>query len=229
MAIMGNNIIESINEVVETVLEFPASYPSGDAGTGEVATAPSDQSPADTTSIYYRAEQFIDRESRRIQAWGWPENTRTAVAHLADSGVKTVTFGSAGDVLKVRAAGPDAHRSLVLRKSGTDTQLFDADLGSFNITAGVDGTVYLDITETVNYQYLPPHLQDVIIARAKWTFQRRMQGNMQLDGSLQQEYLQAEASALRNKPEQDQNFNVAPMVPGSGAPQGGDPSQGGQG
>ena len=43
MAAAGMNIVEAINELVETIGEFPMS------GT----TVPSALSPADTTSIYY--------------------------------------------------------------------------------------------------------------------------------------------------------------------------------
>lgn len=205
MAQMGMTFVDAINEVVETIFEFPMSG----------ITKPSGQS--DTTSVYYRAEQFIDRENRRIQSWGWPENTRLSKVKSADSGVQTITF-SADEVLKVRSSGPDGHRNLVLRKTGSSTGLYDADLGSFNITAVADGDVYLDITELLDFDYLPLHLQDVIVARAKMTFQRRMQGNPQLDVALNQEYMQAEALALRNKPELDQNWNIRPMIPGASAP-----------
>ena len=214
MAIMGMSFVDGINEIIETILEFPMS------GSDRPST------DGDTTSVYYRAEQFLDRENLRIQAWGWPENTRTNVAVTADSGEQTVTFATAGEVLKVRSAGPDSHRNLVLRmrEAGESayTSLYDADKGTFDVTDENDGTVYIDKTELLDFEYLPPHLQDVIVARAKWTFQRRMQGNMQLDASLMQEYMQAEAASLRNKPIMDQEFNVRPALPTAApSPEGG--------
>lgn len=236
MAQMGMTFVDGINEVVETILEFPMSG----------VIKPSDQS--DLTSVYYRAEQFIDRENRRIQAWGWPENTRQSVAYTTTDGDGVlsastpagggwVQFTTAGTVLKVRGAGPDSYRNLVLRKSSwvfdpgsgdvtyNSTFLYDADRSSFDVRKGANHgstaaasteEVHIDITEILDFEYLPSHLQDVIVARAKMTFQRRMQGNPQMDLTLNQEYMQAEASALRNKPETDQNFNIRPMLPASG-------------
>jgi hypothetical protein len=46
-----------------------------------------------------------------------------------------------------------------------------------------------------------------------------MQGNMQLDAALMQEYLQAEGSALRNAPSLVQSYNVKPMIPSGGGGQ----------
>jgi len=245
MAQMGMTFVDGINEVVETILEFPMS------GT----TKPSDN--GDSTSVYYRAEQFIDRENRRIQAWGWPENTRQSVAYTTTDGDDAVSptspegggwvqFSTAGTVLKVRGAGPDSYRNLVIRKSTwtdeeatpvthSSTFLYDADRSSFDVRKGANHgstaastteEVHIDITEILDFEYLPSHLQDVIISRAKMTFQRRMQGNPQMDVTLNQEYMQAEASALRNKPETDQNFNVRPMIPGGPPPSQEAPKQG---
>jgi len=235
MAQMGMTFVDGINEVVETILEFPMSG----------IIKPSNQ--ADTSSVYYRAEQFIDRENRRIQAWGWPENTRQSVLYTTTDGNDPVSpttpagggwvqFTTAGTVLKVRGSGPDSYRNLVLRKSSwvydndtyNSTFLYDADRSSFDVRKGTfhgsssadsEEDVFIDITEILDFEYLPSHLQDVIISRAKMTFQRRMQGNPQMDVTLNQEYMQAEASALRNKPETDQNFNVRPMIPGGPPPE----------
>ena len=216
MAVMGMSFVDAINEVVETVLEFPMT--AGASGEGK----PSEN--GDSTSIYYRAEQFIDREDRRIQAWGWPENTQKSKKFTAVALSKNIIFSSAGEVLKVRGAGPDGHRTLVMRKDGANTKLYDADLGSFNIPAADAGDVYLDVVEQLDFGYLPTHVQDVIVARAKWTFQRRMQGNMQLDAALMQEYMQAETTAVRNKPEAEEAFNVRPKMGPSPSPQ--QPQQG---
>jgi len=201
MAITGMSFVEAINELVETVNEFPMSGSTKPSGSG------------DTTSIYARAETFIDRESRRIQALGWPENTTLSRAITAESSAKTVLVEA---YLSVRAAGPDQHRNLVMRSvtSGspavTNTKLYDADKQSFDITSANDGTVYLDTVENLDFEYLPNHLQDVIVARAKMTFQRRIQGNSEADQQLMQEYAQAEQLAFRNKPDLDQNFNIRP-------------------
>lgn len=199
MATTGMTFVEAINELVETINEFPMSG----------SAKPSAADPVDSTSIYARAETFINRESRRLQALGWPENTTLARPVTAESGAKTVLVES---FLSVRAAGPDQHRSLVMRKDGSNTKLFDADKQSYDITSANDGTVYLDTVEELDFEYLPNHLQDVIVARAKMTFQRRIQGNPETDQQLLQEYMQAEQLAFRNKPDLDQNFNIRPMI-----------------
>lgn len=235
---MGMTFVDGINEVVETIFEFPMSG----------IIKPSAQS--DLTSVYYRAEQFIDRENRRIQAWGWPENTRQSVSYTTTDGndVASATTPSGGgwvqfttseEVLKIRGSGADAYRNIVIRPSTwifdpgsgdvnyTGTFMYDADRGTFDMRKGANHgstsatsteNITADLTEKLDFDYLPLHLQDVIIARAKMTFQRRMQGNPQLDATLNQEYMQAEAVAMRNKPELDQNWNIRPMIPGGSQP-----------
>ena len=197
----GMTTVDAINELAEPVNEFPMSGSTKPSGSG------------DTTSIYARAETFIDRENRRVQALGWPENTTLSRAVTSESGVKTVLVES---YLSVRAAGPDQHRSLVMRKINDGspaqdyTKLYDADTQSYDITATIGGVVYLDTVELLDFEFLPNHLQDVIVARAKMTFQRRIQGNADADQQLMQEYAQAEQLAFRNKPDLDQNFNIRP-------------------
>ena len=56
----------------------------------------------------------------------------------------------------------------------------------------------------------------MIISQAKIAFQRRLQGNMNMDGALNSEYVQAEAQAPRNAPDIEQPFNTRPMIPGMG-------------
>jgi hypothetical protein len=235
---MGMTFVDAINEVVETILEFPMSGTIKPSGL------------SDTSSVYFRAEQFLDRENKRIQAWGWPENTQMAKEYTTADGNAAASavipgigghllFTTAGEVLKVRGGGKDAHRILIYRQVAwtfnpgagvedyEETALYDMDRGSYDVRTtdwqSTDGTttdkVHLDITTLLDFDYLPTHLQDVIVARAKWTFQRRMQGNMQLDAALMQEYLQAEGSALRNAPSLVQSYNVKPMIPSGGGGQ----------
>ena len=105
-------VLDAVNEIVETVGEFPMT---GTAPTGS------------GTSIYDRAKQFLDRENKRIQSLGWPENTimcKGIVSDATDGTIKSEDDVSptpnkqlGTNVLRVRAAGSDAHRTLVLRDS----------------------------------------------------------------------------------------------------------------
>lgn len=228
MAAAGMNIVEAINELVETIGEFPMS------GT----TVPSALSPADTTSIYYRAEQFIDRENTRVQSQGWPENTILNRTFTAKSGsandAKTIplldgTANTDPPLLRVRPAGKDKGRNLVsvvttfsAFSSSAFPFLFDSDnemFQFFNVsTSGTvsEGTVELDVVVKRDFANISPLLQDVIIAGAKMKFQRRLQGNPEVDQQLLQEYMMAEYALDRNSPILKQTFNVQPLVGNTG-------------
>ena len=216
----GYTFVQAINEIVETVGEFPMS------GTAKPSAA------GDTTSNYARAEQFIDRYSKRVQAQGWPENTTfakqfTSAQVTGHTGTNGFKIGIADTILRVKSAGPDEHRTLVIRydadadNAGTDVpaqRLYDANNQTFIF--GTSATnVHLDIVEELAFENLTVHLQDVIIGQAKVAFQRRLQGNLNMDTVLSSEYIQAEAQAPRNEPEIEQPFNTRPMIPGMGGGQ----------
>tara|TARA_Y100000114_G_scaffold1489_3_gene1239 strand:+ start:860 stop:1504 length:645 start_codon:yes stop_codon:yes gene_type:complete len=209
MAGSGYTFVEAINEVVEVIGEFPM--------TGN--TKPSAQS--DTTSNYRRAEDFIDRFNKRIQSQGWPENTTVAkkFTTASNGGNFQIDLTSAGTVLRVKSAGSSAHRDLVLRVDTGDSnklKVFDANRDSFTFSTAAAEDIFLDVVTELAFENLTPHLQDVIISQAKIAFQRRLQGNMNMDGALNSEYVQAEAQAPRNAPDIEQPFNTRPMIPGMG-------------
>lgn len=202
---MSMTMVDAINELVETIMEFPMS------GT----TRPSLQN--DTTSIYARAEDFVERESMRVQATGWPENTD--VARKFEPAGDRITLTP--NVLRVRGAGPDAHRTLVIRSETVTAgnppvvtefrRVYDANRQTFQI----DSPIYLDAVVLLDFNTLPRTLQDVIVSSAKMRFQRRMQGSQSADQQLAMEYMQAEFIADRNRIKQDAvPFNPRPMVPG---------------
>ena len=124
-------------------------------------------------------------------------------------------------VLRIQSSGPSEHRTLVLRVDTSDSstpKIFDARLNSFDL--GSTSTVFVDQVDLLAFEDLTPHLQDVIIGMAKVAFQRRMQGNLNMDTALMQEYAQAEAQIERNIADiSSQPFNQRPMVPGMGQPQ----------
>ncbi|MBN30336.1 MAG: hypothetical protein CMB34_06710 [Euryarchaeota archaeon] len=210
MAGPGFTFVEAINEVVETIGEFPMSG----------ATKPSGLTPPDTTSIYARAEEFIDRYNKRVQSQGFPENTVFGKAYTPN-GSDNNNVDLATTVLRIQSSGPSEHRTLVLRVDTSDSstpKIFDARLNSFDL--GSTSTVFVDQVDLLAFEDLTPHLQDVIIGMAKVAFQRRMQGNLNMDTALMQEYAQAEAQIERNIADiSSQPFNQRPMVPGMGQPQ----------
>ena len=194
----GMTIIEAINEIIETVGEFP------------LASTVSPVPDGTGTSIYHRARMFLDREDTRIQSLGWPENTVKCDSHTASSGAITI----ADTILRVRAEGKSGHRNLVIRDDSGTQKLYDADNGTF--TFDTTEEVFLDTVTKLSFVDLPPLLQDVIVAKAKMEFQRRIQGNPQIDQALNQEYITAEMNLDRIRPDWQQPFNIQPMIPSGG-------------
>jgi hypothetical protein len=202
---MSMTFIDAINEVVETVMEFPMS---------SLKARPSLQNPVDTTSIYARAEQFITRENLRVQSTGWPENT--------DLVRRFVPVSSRVDVpqhiIRIRGAGPDAHRMLVIRAESVsptvnERRVYDANRQTFVISE----PIYLDAVNLLDFELLPRTLQDVIVSAAKLRFEARMQGSQMANQQLTMEYMQSEFIADRNRIRQDAvPFNPRPPIPGGG-------------
>ena len=205
MAGNGMSIIEAINEIVETVGEFPMA-------TG--GTAPNGSG----TSIYHRARQFLDRESKRVQAQGWPENTTNGKAYTADSDGKVGPL--AATVLQIKGSGPDGHRDLSMRDDSGTLRLYDNNKGTFSV-AGDGETVFVDQVDAIaartdtsawGFELASPMLQDVIVDSAKVKFQRRIQGNLDMDTALQQERMASDHSSPRNNPLTENRFNVQPLT-----------------
>jgi len=209
---IGLSAVGAINEILESIGEFPIS------GGSDGNTIPSASS--DTTSIARRAEDFLKRETRRIQSLGWPETTiRTKSYTASTSGGSTVSLSS-DRTLSVRGTGPDAHRSFGI----VGVNLYDANAGTTTIlptdqTGAGSALVYLTISQEVsaswpaNFEENSPRLKDVIVSHTKMIFQRRMLGNSWADPALQQEYIMAELSANRNTVDIDmQPFNTVPAI-----------------
>ena len=189
-------IVDAINQVVETVSEFPTT------------TQPS--AVGDTTSIYARAEQFIDRARYQVLSLGWPENTEMSRPFTTASSYISMT-----GILSIQAAGPDQYRNLVIRKHNSGPAVYDANLRVFVTT----GTVYLDAVILLNWDDLPLKLADVVVSKAKLLFQRRIQNGQLPDQQLQQEYIQAEMAVDRNEAKESMlppntRQNMPPQVQG---------------
>jgi hypothetical protein len=112
MAISGMTITQAVNELVETVGEFPMAEASTPLATG--------------TSIYSRSRLFVRREAKRALTQGWPENTISQKRYTLDGAGKVALAhpGQSLPDLYIRSAGPDKHRTLVMRYDGTDMRTF---------------------------------------------------------------------------------------------------------
>lgn len=183
-------IVDAINQVVETTTKFPwglSMAPSAIITGATVGTVVTTATP-DTTSIYARAEQFLDRARYQVLAMGWPENTEMARAFTAASN-KVALTGTNANILNIKGAGPDGHRNLVIRTDGTIVSVYDANLRTFAVAATATGTVYLDCVLLLTWADLPTKLADLVVQRAKVMFNRRLGENEQLnDAQLGQEY-----------------------------------------
>ena len=193
----GMTIKDAINEMVETIGEYPlgASAATPD-GTG--------------ASIYDRARQFLDREDKRMQSMGWPENTVMSKEFTAAGGA----IGIADTVLRVRAAGSSAHRNLIIRDDSGTQKLFDGNDDTFVFET--TEKVYLDVVSKLDFIDLPPLLQDVVVAKSKLEFQRRIQGSPTTDAALMQDYAVAQAALDRHPMLSEQPFNTQPLIAGGG-------------
>ena len=205
MAGNGMSIIEAINEIVETVGEFPMAT----GGTAPTGTG---------TSIYHRARHFLDRESKRVQAQGWPENTTNGHAYTADGSGKV---GLDATLLQIKGSGPDGHRDLSMRDDSGDLRLYDNNKGTFVVATATTGVVFVDkvdalavlsTTSAWGFELASPMLQDVIVDGAKVRFQRRIQGNLDMDTALRQEHMSSDHQAPRNEPLTENRFNIQPQT-----------------
>ena len=213
------SIIEAINEIVETIGEFPMST----GGTVPTGTG---------TSIYDRARQFLDRESKFVQSWGWPENTVIAKKYVASEGSagskKTPELTNAAIILTLRASGGSAHRNLVARQDADDSnklKIYDGNNGTFIFRD--DEELFVDQVEALKgytagptnasawgFEIATVPLQQAIVDQAKIKFQRRYQGSMESEAGLVQEAAVSDIRVQRNQVDTTQPLNVQPLIPG---------------
>ena len=165
MAILGQEKLAAVNEILEAINETPVTSLGGP---GEIHTD---------------AENVLDRMNIRIQSWGWPENLQENVTSPSPSG-GIITMASS--TLAVRAVGVDRHRSISLRLD----KLYEGAPSS-SISGFGTSTVQLDVVEKLSFDDCTPLLKDAIIAAASVTFQRRKKGSLQQDAYLQQEFMRA--------------------------------------
>ena len=192
MAVLGLTKLEMLNQVAEAIGLPPAT------------ALPS--SVPDTTSIYARAEDTLDRVGRRVLGKGWPFNTVQAKAHTASGGGNAITVAST--VLRIRCVAPGRYKDR-LALQGDTVYLMDDDTTDF----GSAVTVYLDlINDLADIEDASPDVKELIAAEAAKEFQRRQKGSRIQDAFLSEETTRADIHADRNMREGDKTWNPAPLV-----------------
>lgn len=139
-------ITDAICQITELVTPFPM------AGT----LRPSLQAVPDLTTIYARAEQFLDRARYSVLSMGWPENTQMATPYVAKNSQVAVP-----GIMSLKSSGPDSYKNLVARWNTSPT---DVETAVTATTAGgvtsfawsdqflVTGTrVVLSVTAPTNF------------------------------------------------------------------------------
>lgn len=136
------------------------------------------------TSIQADAERYLDDSTRYFCAMGWPCNTRRSVGYTPAA----VTFEidlpagpSPAPVLRIRAAGPDQHRNLVIRGG----KVYDSDKGT--VSMGSTEKVYLDVAELLAFDDLDPMLKELVSKHAQQQFARRFSSSQLADAFISQE------------------------------------------
>lgn len=171
-------IVEAVNELLETIGEFPVSTVPLLSNDGTVAG---------------RALSFLERANIRTQAMGWPENM---VYAYTGTGAAVLAL-NAGDILGVQGTGSDGHRTLGLRASGSTQEIYDADAGS---TVGTTETIQVDVIQKLAWDDISEHLRENIVKAAAMEFQRRLQGSQTQDAMISQERQLADGRIPRNDP-----------------------------
>jgi hypothetical protein len=184
-------IIEAVNELLETIGEFP------------VATIPTSVNDG---TVAGRALSFLERANIRTQAMGWPENMIYA---KTDTATNILAINS-GNILGVQGTGKDGHRTLGLRKSGGTQEIYDADAGT---TVGGSDSIQVDVIQKLPWDDLSEHLRENIVKAAAMEFQRRLQGSQTQDAMIGQERQLADARVPRNDPVRKRSAlpNAGPM------------------
>lgn len=133
------------------------------------------------TSVQADAERYVDDSTRFFCAMGWPCNTRRSAAFTPSNPSLEVTLPTSPAVLRIRGAGPDQHRNLVIR----GTKVYDSDRGTTVMTSL--SPIYLDIAELLDFEDLDPMLKEQVAKHAQQQFARRFSSSQLADAFISQE------------------------------------------
>lgn len=200
MATSGLQKLEAVNEMLEcknearaAALDSSGSWPTLTYGNSSAGLA----------------EYMLDRVSRRMQSYGWPDNTNYGQRYTPSGSPFKVAL--ANTVLWLRGAGRDAYRNLTIRGVSGTSYIWDVDRRTNEYA---DATV-IEVDEIVwlDFDNLQPRTKDVVAAAAAVIFQRRTRGSPEHDAYLGEERLIADLMAdrirLRMTPEP---INPSPVL-----------------
>lgn len=137
------------------------------------------------------AERELDYWNKMVQLEGHFGNRIMSKEYTAAS--LKVVLGA--DVIAIKSAGPTQFRHFDIRRSGSETRVFDLDRDSLAFTTGEK--IYLDVTIEIPFIDCPVYLQHAIVSRAMQEFQRRYMGDPMRDQGLAEQRIRAEAVADR--------------------------------
>jgi len=149
----GHNRLEAINEVLDSIGEFPV--PKLD--TGGVSEAS-------------QAERHLDLGTRKICAQGWNFNTDFKLILSPDEN-GDIQVGN--DVLWIDSDDTDRNRNVVRR----DTRLYDQD----NHTYTFDGPLVTKVIRLICFEDLPPKVKEYVVADVSRKFQQKFLGGQVQD------------------------------------------------
>lgn len=168
---IGLTKLEMLNQVMEAITLPPASsLPS--AG-------------SDTTSIYARGEDLLDRVGREVVSRGWAGNFvhgKELTAADVGSGVFKIDLDTAvnsSNVLQLECIAPGRYAG---RLSINGQYVWIMDEGTDDFGSAV--SVYCHLVLSTTLENMAPRVKEVIAAVAAQEFQRRQKGSVTQDAYL---------------------------------------------
>jgi hypothetical protein len=164
------------------------------------------------------AEQILDEHLMREQMNGLHVNTTNA-SFDRDAGDNTMKLPS--NTLQVQGWNQDIHKNFFHKEVSGEVLLFDADetpaTSDFSATGADRSTVYLRLTQAMEFADLPAAHQFSIVDQAAVEYQQAVLGDTQLDSMLQARAARSRAEArkydMRMRPHNQFTDGVSPLSP----------------
>lgn len=191
--------LEAVNDILASIGEDPVNSLSSGLPDAELA------------------EQFLDRENRRIQLKGWHCNTLydyTLTLNTSDQ------FALPDDTLKVDTKNPRGPRkahtpkpnlyiNATMRRSGDDTKwvMWDGDNNNeFWTNTGIT-ELNVELVQFIEFANLTPALQIYVWTSAAHRFQKSVMGSAALQQFTAEDVAMAEVDAV-NEDMENEDLNV---------------------
>lgn len=191
--------LEAVNDILASIGEDPVNSLSSGLPDAELA------------------EQFLDRESRRIQLKGWHCNTLYEYELTLNASNQ---FVLPDNTLKVDTINPRGRRNnstpassnyvnATMRRSGDDTKwlMWDADNNSEDWSNGGVTTLTVELVQLIEFANLTPALQIYVWTSAAHRFQKSVMGSAALNQFTAEDVAMAEVDAV-NEDMENEDLNV---------------------